>query len=206
MKSIYTTVKEAVSTRQAAEYYGLKVSRSGMTCCIFHNDHNPSMKVDERYYCFSCHATGDVIDFTARMFNLKPYQAAQKLVHDFLIDPNSPAPAAASPVWRQQVQERDIVFHCIQVMVDFECLMKQWKEQYAPSVEDEDRDDRFAEACNTLPVIGHYLDLLYSADEELRNKTADALIRTKTISRLETILKNEKSSAADNDAEKDNAA
>ena len=206
MKNIFATVKEAVTTRQAAEHYGLKVSRNGMTCCIFHNDRNPSMKVDERYYCFSCHATGDVINFTARLFNLKPYQAAQKLVQDFLIDPNSPAPAAALPAWQQQARQRDIVSHCIQVLVETECLMKQWKEQYVPTAEDEDWDAHFTEACNTLPVIGHYLDLLYSADEEMRNKTANALIRTKTISRLETILKNGKPNAAVDAAEKDNAA
>ena len=31
MKNIFTTVKVAVTTKQAAEYYGLKVSQNGMT-------------------------------------------------------------------------------------------------------------------------------------------------------------------------------
>ena len=35
MKNIFTTVKAAVTAKQAAEYYGLKVSRNGMTCCPF---------------------------------------------------------------------------------------------------------------------------------------------------------------------------
>ena len=77
MKNIFTTVKAAVTTKQAAEYYGLKVSRNGMTCCPFHEDRHPSMKVDERYYCFGCHETGDVIDFTAKLFGLTPYKAAK---------------------------------------------------------------------------------------------------------------------------------
>lgn len=100
MRNLFTTVKSAVTTRQAAEYYGLKVSRNGMTCCPFHDDRHPSMKVDERYYCFGCHETGDVIDFTARLFGLTAYEAAQKLACDFHIDPNTPAPAAASPLRR----------------------------------------------------------------------------------------------------------
>lgn len=61
--NIFTDVKTAVTTRQAAVFYGLKVSASGMTCCPFHPDKHPSMKVDERYYCFGCHQTGDVIRF-----------------------------------------------------------------------------------------------------------------------------------------------
>ena len=44
--------------------YGIEVNRSGMACCPFHDDKNPSMKLNEEYfYCFGCGATGDVIDF-----------------------------------------------------------------------------------------------------------------------------------------------
>ena len=33
---------------------------------LFHDDKNPSMKVDQRFHCFGCGADGDVIDFTAK--------------------------------------------------------------------------------------------------------------------------------------------
>ena len=105
MKNIFTTVKAAVTTKQAAEYYGLRVSRNGMTCCPFHEDRNPSMKVDERYYCFGCHETGDVIDFTAKLFGLTPYEAAKKLAWDFHIDPNTPQPPVAAAMKKQAVQQ-----------------------------------------------------------------------------------------------------
>ena len=36
--TIFEAVKAAVPVRQAAEHYGLKVSRNGMACCPFHND------------------------------------------------------------------------------------------------------------------------------------------------------------------------
>mgnify|MGYP001779670609 CR=1 FL=1 len=37
------------------------------------------MKLNEEYfYCFGCGATGDVIDFTARLYNLSPKEAAEK--------------------------------------------------------------------------------------------------------------------------------
>ena len=34
-------VKQSVTTRQAAEYYGIHVGRNRMACCPFHNDENP---------------------------------------------------------------------------------------------------------------------------------------------------------------------
>ena len=45
--SIFQTVKENVTARQAAEQYGLRISRNGMICCPFHDDRHPSMKVDK---------------------------------------------------------------------------------------------------------------------------------------------------------------
>ena len=64
--NIYQRIKAALTTRQAAESYGLKVSPSGMALCPFHDDRHPSLKLDKRYYCFGCGEQGDVIDFTAR--------------------------------------------------------------------------------------------------------------------------------------------
>ena len=104
--NLYRLVKDNVTTRQAAAAYGLKVNRSGMACCIFHDDHVPSMKIDERYYCFSCHATGDVIDFTARLFNLSPLEAAKKLAADFGLRPLPPAQSAALPKISPVLSER----------------------------------------------------------------------------------------------------
>ena len=67
----FESVKAAVPLRQAAETYGLSVSRNGMTCCPFHEDRHPSMKLNEDYFfCFGCGASGDVIDFTARLFGI----------------------------------------------------------------------------------------------------------------------------------------
>ena len=37
------------------------------------------MKVDARFHCFGCGADGDVIDFTARLYDLSPKEAAEKL-------------------------------------------------------------------------------------------------------------------------------
>ena len=59
--NVFEAVKQSVTTRQAASFYGIRVGRNGMVCCPFHNDRTPSMKVDSRFYCFGCGASGDVI-------------------------------------------------------------------------------------------------------------------------------------------------
>ena len=81
--NLFEAVKDSVTTRQAAESYGLQVKHGGMCRCPFHNDKTPSMKVDKRFHCFGCQADGDVIDFTARLFGLTPKDAAEKLAGDF---------------------------------------------------------------------------------------------------------------------------
>ena len=80
--NVFQAVKEAVPTRTAAESYGIEVRRNGMALCPFHDDHEPSLKVDNRYHCFGCNADGDVIDFVGRLFDLSPKQSAEKLGRD----------------------------------------------------------------------------------------------------------------------------
>ena len=57
-----------------------------MACCPFHDDRNPSMKLDDRFYCFGCGATGDAVDLTARLLDLSPKEAAVQLASDFGIN------------------------------------------------------------------------------------------------------------------------
>ena len=65
--NVFEAVKQSVTTRQAAEHYGIHVGRNGMACCPFHNDKTPSMKLESALPTASdCGADGDVIDFTRR--------------------------------------------------------------------------------------------------------------------------------------------
>ena len=70
LPDVFTAVKHGVTARQVAEMYGMEVNSHGMACCPFHDDTHPSMKLDERYYCFGCHASGDTIDFVSNLFRI----------------------------------------------------------------------------------------------------------------------------------------
>ena len=76
---LFDAVKEAVPARTAAEFYGIDVKSNGMARCIFHNDRNPSMKLDRRYHCFACQADGDVINLVAGIFGIGNKEAAEKI-------------------------------------------------------------------------------------------------------------------------------
>ena len=125
--TIYETIKAAVPVRQAAEHYGLRVNRNGMACCPFHNDRNPSLKLNEEYfYCFGCGAKGDVIDFVARLFDLSNYEAAQRLAADFGIS-TEPGQAVAVPhkTKRPHIRQfREDEMLCFRVLTDI-CIC--WK-------------------------------------------------------------------------------
>ena len=104
-ESVFEVVKQSVTAREAAELYGIAVGRGGMACCPFHDDRHPSMKVDTRFHCFGCGADGDVIDFTARLYDLSPKGAAEKLAQDFGLSYDSKAPIRRSYV-RQKPRRR----------------------------------------------------------------------------------------------------
>lgn len=189
--SIYETVKAAISVKDAAEHYGLKVNRNGMACCPFHNDRHPSLKLNEDYfYCFGCGATGDVIDFTARLFGLSSYEAAQKLVADFGLDPDKPPAAAALrkskyPLVRAFRQDE---LYCRRVLNDYLRLLEDWRVQYSPHSPEEELDDRFVESCQMLDYVEHLADILAVGELEHRVKAVQMLLSDGTITRLEERL------------------
>ena len=153
--SLFQTIKAAVTTRQAAESFGLAVDRQGMALCPFHDDHHPSLKLDKRYYCFACGASGDVIDFTARYFCTGKLDAAIKLARDFGIDPrpptelNIPIPDA-EPLY----DEQPCIFSLYQDLQKY----RRWKREFAPENPNESYDDRFVEACRNMSHTEYLLD------------------------------------------------
>ena len=190
--TIYENIKAAISVKQAAEHYGLKVNRSGMTCCPFHNDRHPSLKLNEDYFfCFGCGAKGDVIDLVAKLFNLSSYDAAKKLAYDFGIDPDKPPAAAAlrKPKYPLAKAFQKEELHCQRILCDYLHLLEHWKVQYAPKTPEDTLDDRFVEACQMLDYIEDLTDILTFAELEVRVKTVDMLQKDGMIDRLEERLK-----------------
>ena len=171
--SIYTQIKQAVSVPEAAKHYGLTVNRNGMARCPFHPDNTPSLKLNEDYFfCFGCQKYGDVIDFTASLFQISQPQAVEKLVHDFGIsmspvtDRKETSSYTEYPLVREFRKEE--VF-CVRVLNEYEQLLEFWKENCAPRIPGDPWDDRYVESCQMLPTVRYILDLLSVVDFQERH-------------------------------------
>ncbi len=196
--SLFKEVKAAVTARQAAERYGLNVNQAGMSCCPFHDDRNPSMKLDDRFYCFGCGATGDAVDLTARLLALTPKEAALQLASDFGIDlpendnyqkvvrgkstQTKHERSERKVAWAKNAQtksvkpDRDEVWadRAIRILCDYLGLLRSCESKYAPkSMDDDAWHPLFCEALDRKTFIEYVLDELLAAGkseyEELRH-------------------------------------
>jgi DNA primase (bacterial type) len=167
--NVFEAVKQSVTTRQAAEHYGIRVGRNGMCVCPFHDDKNPSMKVDRRFHCFGCQADGDVIDFVSRLENISPKEAALMLAQDFSIPYEDKEPPGRSrrPQPRQESPEQQfkrMERHCFRVLSDYHNLLRRWKRDYAPKTPEEEWHPLFVEALQKQSHVEYLLDVLLFSD------------------------------------------
>ena len=181
--NVFEAVKQSVTTRQAAEHFGIRVGRNGMCVCPFHADKNPRMKVDRRFHCFGCQEDGDVIDFVSRLEAVSPKEATLMLAQAFSIPyedkepPSHRKPPQEAPEQRFRRMER----YCFRVLCDYRNLLCRWKRGYAPKTPDEDFHLLFVEAlqkaglcglsagCAALPGYGGTVALIIDCGKEVSN-------------------------------------
>ena len=188
-ENVFEAVKQSVSTREAAAFYGIEVKRNGMACCPFHDDKNPSMKVDQRFHCFGCGEDGDVIDFTAKLFDLSPKEAAEKLAQDFGLIYDSQAPPRRRYVRQKNEAQkfREDRQRCYRVLSDYYYLLKKWEADRSPRTPEEEPHPRFVEVIQKKTYVEYLLDLfLYESEEEQKVWIAE---HTAEITHLERRLK-----------------
>lgn len=159
-----------------------------MICCPFHRDRTPSLKLNDTYfYCFGCHATGDVIDFTARIYGLSNVQAARKLAADFSLTFDNSIPTPSNPPISRKTQfEKER--HALRVLEAYLALLKDWKVRYAPQHPDDPIDDRYSDACQMMDYAQFLCDVFTFSKFEERVKALEALEKEQIISGLERIL------------------
>lgn len=188
-ENVFEAVKQSVSTRDAAAFYGIEVKRNGMACCPFRDDKNPSMKVDQRFHCFGCGEDGDVIDFTAKLFDLSSKEAAEKLAQDFGLIYDSQAPPRRRYVRQKNEAQkfREDRQRCYRVLSDYYYLLKKWEADNSPRTPEEEPHPRFVEAIQKKTYVEYLLDLfLYESEEEQKAWIAE---HTAEITHLERRLK-----------------
>ena len=168
--NVFDSVKQSITTKQAALHYGFKPNRSNLICCPFHRDRTPSMKVDERYFCFGCGATGDVIDFVSGIFRLNCTEAAIKIAEDFGIlyeyqrsmneTNRTKKKIFQQPVIYEEDKFKKRVTKAIGVCSDYRRMLIEFQKRFSPKAMDEEWDERFVYAGMKIPYLEYYLDIL----------------------------------------------
>ena len=171
--SIFDSIRDSVTARDVAEFYGLKVNRYGMAICPFHDDRNPSMKIDQRYYCFGCGAKGDVIDYVSNLFGLSLKDAALKLAGDFSISyekwkpPDSFTASSNLPrkksIYKRFHETRNRFWNSI---TDYYHMLCIWRETYVPKGQGEEPDDRYIEAIQNITELEYVMDTFLEGNLE----------------------------------------
>lgn len=84
MTDMFTEVRNRVPAQEAARRFGLEFDRKGWCKCPFHHDRHASMSFkDGRWRCWVCNEGGDSIDLTAKLYDLKPLEAVERLNREF---------------------------------------------------------------------------------------------------------------------------
>ena len=191
--NVFGRVKTSINTREAAARYGVEVNRYGKALCPFHNDRHPSLFVDDdHYHCYACGEHGDVIDFTAKLFGLKLYEAAQKLAYDFGITQDKPPDKAMQEKQNrkneaQRLRENEKL--CFSALMEYYKLLQAWMAVYAPRTPEDDVDSRFAEACHWLSYVEYLVDLLIMGDSYERTEVIGMVMTDGKLKKLHEHLK-----------------
>lgn len=179
LSDVFTAVKHSVTARQVAELYGVQANSHGMACCPFHDDTHPSMKLDERYYCFGCHASGDAIDFVSNLFQIGKREAALKIAEDFKIayDPKKrlrrgrPITPEQRKEWEMRQLQKD--FHewrgkaLSNLNGDYRILTERTK-RFEPADQNVPFPKPFVQAHNDRTLVEFYIGLLETASQEMQ--------------------------------------
>ena len=181
---MFQEIKDAVSVKEAASFYGLKVKRNGMCCCPFHNDKTPSMKVDRRYHCFGCGEDGDVINFVQKLFGLDAKEAAFKLIDDFSlpIDTSRKETKAEknARIRRAKAQQHEMDIRMAYAeelrkfrlkLAEFYRIIHSWKVDLVPTKEEWDNeifDERYLMAIHNIDRLECIMEILdFGENEEI---------------------------------------
>lgn len=167
-------IKRAVTTREAAERYGLQVNRAGFCCCPIHGEKTPSMKIYDGgrgFHCFGCGASGDVIAFVRRLFSLSFKDALSKINDDFglLLPIGEPFDrrrmleiARADRERRRKIEERQKDEQAAQQRY-FDALnewirLDEQKRLYRPTEAETEPHPLFIEALQKISLAEHRLE------------------------------------------------
>jgi len=152
---------------KVVEKSGIQLIRKGRSFwahCPFHEDKNPSFSVDserQRWRCWSCNESGDVIAFVQKLEGLSFKEALRRLSLD-----NS-QPIKITP---REKTERDLLRAFRSWEREYYHYLAMWYRAFHDvkrTFRSIDDAAQFSELIHQMPVVEYHMDILcYGSDEE----------------------------------------
>lgn len=177
-------IKQSVTARQAAEELGIHVRSDGRCQCPIHNGKDYNMKLfpgSGGYYCFVCHASGDVIGLVRAVTQCTFMEAIDWLNSTFGLGldthtkPDSKAIKAAETASMLETMrtKNQLALSVLEVDVKILTLQAIWSleadlEQNRPIRPYREWPKRYELAAKMLPVMQEMLEVM--EDERIENR------------------------------------
>lgn len=115
------------------------------------------MKVDSRFHCFGCGADGDVIDFTAKLFQLSLLQAVEKLAADFGLSATGTFPSIRYKLVEKPLNPKEQFY---KILCGYRSLLANWHMAYAPKNPEVSLHPCFVASLHYADRVQYLLDIL----------------------------------------------
>ena len=115
------------------------------------------MKVDFRFHCFGCGADGDVIDLTAKLFQLSLRQAAEKLATDFGLSATENSPRFLCKPVEKPLNQKEQFY---KILCGYRSLLADWRMAYAPKNPEASLHPCFVASLHYADRVQYLLDIL----------------------------------------------
>jgi hypothetical protein len=115
------------------------------------------MKVDSRFHCFGCGVDGDVIDFTAKLFQLSLRQAVEKLASDFGLSSTGTFPLIRYKLVEKPLSQKEQFY---KILCGYRSLLANWRMAYAPKNPEASLHPCFVASLHYADRVQYLLDIL----------------------------------------------
>ena len=139
MTSNFEIVKEQVDIVDVARSYGIEFTRGNKAHCPWHTDKTPSLSFkNNRFRCFSCGESGDVIDLVCILTSQVPKDALREINQSYHLGLDLEAPVSTEVItMRNKLREQREQFKLWQhnsflILNAYFHALQKWDETRSP--------------------------------------------------------------------------
>lgn len=161
--AVIAHIKSSVTVPQALCFYGCHADGKRIPCPIHHGKNNNFSYNDRAFRCFSCGASGSVIDLVMQLFDMSFSDAVRKMDADFNLGLTGAKPDAAagySAKYAQRTRELKLAARAAELRK----MLSEHRRLHAAYTRGDPDDPEYIEACKKLEVLSYLIDNFETED------------------------------------------